>query len=81
MELKKKINIIPIIQLVASLVALIVEEPGKGEEKKKKAVTMIKDLLKSSGINIPEPFLSLILPIVIDKAVDILNKTLWKVQN
>jgi len=81
MELKKKINIIPIIQLVASLVALIVEEPGKGEEKKKKAVTMIKDLLKSSGINIPEPFLSLILPIIIDKAVDILNKTLWKVQN
>jgi len=81
MELKKKINIIPIIQLVASLVALIVEEPGKGEEKKKKAVTMIKDLLKSSGIHIPEPFLSLILPIVIDKAVDILNQTIWKVQN
>jgi len=63
------------------LAALVVEEPGKGAEKKQKAIQLVHEFVHSMGLYIPKAILDLVLPPLIDQVVGILNQTVWMTPN
>jgi len=75
---KSSFEILPLIQMICAFAVVIVEEPGNGLQKKKKALEIIKEFLKNFKLPIPETIINFILPFLIDKIVDILNKSIWK---
>ncbi len=63
---------------IASLVVLLVERPGNGDQKKKEAISIVKALAQAFGLKLPEPFFTMGLSLIIDRIVNHLNKSLWK---
>jgi hypothetical protein len=75
---KVKVNFTAILKMICTLAALVVEEPGKGEEKKQKAIVLVQEFIRSMGLYIPKAIMDLILPPLIDQVVGILNQTVWQ---
>ncbi|HNW47060.1 MAG TPA: hypothetical protein PLB79_04835 [Thermotogota bacterium] len=74
---KAALNLPAILKMICTLAALVVEEPGKGAEKKQKAIQLVHEFILSMGIHIPKAVLDLVLPPMIDQVVGILNQTVW----
>lgn len=70
-------NFPEILKMICTLAAIVVEEPGKGAEKKQKAILLVQEFIRSMGLYIPKAVMDLVLPPLIDKMVEMLNKTVW----
>ncbi len=71
-------DLLPMIQMLCAFAVVMVEEPGNGKEKKRKAIEIVKGFLKNFNIPVPMTLVNLILPLIVDKVVDMLNKLIWK---
>ena len=78
---KLALNLPAILKMICTLAALVVEESGKGVEKKQKAIQLVHEFVHSMGLYIPKAILDLILPPLIDQVVGILNQTVWMSPN
>lgn len=65
------------------IAVVLVEHPGDGQEKKNKALEIIRTLMRENDINLPLPdqIIDMIIGFAIDTFVGWMNENFWKGEN